>query len=527
MYVYISPFLFFFFSFISFFFLAVSCSSSLPFSPCRPSKVKLDEIFEQAYYPSPLIFIRCTSSFPSLTAFPYLAISANEPLLSGGTNLRVGFVGLRQETVESEDDDDSASSTIEVLLERSCPIGEQLKHKNHAALFDWIGQTIAAVVKDACSQWQLDSQVALPMGVTFSFPMYQHSLSEAVPMSMGKGFHFDEGTDLGSQLLQGYENHRTPDLPPIRVVAIANDSVATLISFIYQYGVAENRSPAMGLIVGTGCNATVTLPLEILGDKVDSISLGPPAGPKREQRRVAVNTEWTINGTAGPLREMGLITKWDEELDQAGETPGFQPLEYLTSGRYLGELGRIIFVDYLTTECGVPPSWLPSTLLERYSMSTTFLSYFGPPNARFLEKLENTFPSVAGPSPHRWTESHVDALYQIAQAIQRRAASLLASATIALLKLAGEIPATPDTRYTAPPPQGVKSLGVGFTGGCIVNFQNYLYDYEMLLKQAILDEFGTFAPVEIELKPCHGGGITGAGILAAAVLASEEDIDAS
>ncbi|CAI4210869.1 unnamed protein product [Parascedosporium putredinis] len=367
------------------------------------------------------------------------------PLLSGGTNLRVGFVGLRQETAESEDDDDSASSTIEVLLERSCPIGEQLKHKNHAALFDWIGQTIAAVVKDACSQWQLDPQVVLPMGVTFSFPMYQHSLSEAVPMSMGKGFHFDEGTDLGSQLLQGYENHRTPDLPPIRVVAIANDSVATLISFIYQYGVAENRSPAMGLIVGTGCNATVTLPLEILGDKVDTISLGPAAGPKNEQCRVAVNTEWTINGTAGPLREMGLITKWDEELDQAGETPGFQPLEYLTSGRY-----------------------------------------FGPPNARFLEKLENTFPSVAGPSPHRWTQTHVDALYQIAQAIQRRAASLLASATIALLRLAGEIPAAPDTRYTAPAPQGVKMLG-----------------------------------------PCHGGGITGAGILAAAVLASEEDIDAS
>ncbi|PKS09236.1 hypothetical protein jhhlp_003850 [Lomentospora prolificans] len=435
-------------------------------------------------------------------------------LNSGGTNLRVGFVKLHPE-------DDSSSPTVEVLLERSCPIGEQLKHKNHTALFDWIGNTIAAVVKDGCTKWSLNPEEPLPMGVTFSFPMHQRALSEAIPMSMGKGFQLEEGTDLGSQLLEGYEKYRTSNLPSIRIAAIANDSVATLISFIYQYGATENRVPAMGLIVGTGCNATVTLPLDILGDKINAVSLGPEVGSNPSQTRLAVNTEWSINGTAGPLRDMGLITKWDEELDRAGETPGFQPLEYVTSGRYLGELGRIIFLDYLMTEYAIEPSLLPSALFERYSMSTTFLSYFGPPNARFLEKLENTFPSAVDPSPFRWNESHVDALYQIAQAIQRRAASILASATVALLRLAGEVPAVPETKSVFLPPKGVKKVGVGFTGGCIVNFQNYLYDYEMLLSQIISEDFGPHVPVEVEVKPCHCGGITGAGILAAAVLANE------
>jgi len=418
-------------------------------------------------------------------------------------------------------EDDSKPPTVDVLLERSCPIGEQLKHKNPTALFDWVGKTIAAVVNDGRLKWGLSADEVLPMGVTFSFPMQQRSLSEAILMSMGKGFKLDEGTDLGSQLLQGYQKHRTPELPPIRIAAIANDSVATLVSFIYQYGETENRVPAMGLIVGTGCNATVTLPLEIMANKISSVSFGSEISSGPKHNRIAVNTEWTINGTAGPLRELGLITKWDEELDRAGESPGFQPLEYVTSGRYLGELGRIIFLDYLTTEVGIASALLPSALLERYAMSTTFLSYFGPPNPRFLEKLENAFPTATGPSHFRWNESHVEALYQIAQGIQRRAASILAAATISLLRVAGEVPPVPDVKSASPPPNGVKKLGVGYTGGCIVNFQNYLYDYEKLLSQIVSEEFGPQIPVEVELKPCHCGGITGAGILAAAVLASE------
>ncbi|KEZ41383.1 hypothetical protein SAPIO_CDS7506 [Scedosporium apiospermum] len=309
--------------------------------------------------------------------------------------------------------------------------------------------------------------------------------------------------------------------PSIRIAAIANDSVATLVSFIYQYGETENRVPAMGLIVGTGCNATVTLPLEIMANKISSVSFGSEISSGPKHNRIAVNTEWTINGTAVPLRELGLITKWDEELDRAGESPGFQPLEYVTSGRYLGELGRIIFLDYLTTELGIAPALLPSALLERYAMSTTFLSYFGPPNPRFLEKLENAFPTATGPSHFRWNESHVEALYQIAQGIQHRAASILAAATISLLRVAGEVPPVPDVKSASPPRNGVKKLGVGYTGGCIVNFQNYLYDYEKLLSQIVSEEFGPQIPVEVELKPCHCGGITGAGILAAAVLASE------
>ena len=433
---------------------------------------------------------------------------------SGGSNLRVGFVEL------SPQDETKRSPGIDVLLEQSCPIGEQLKSKNPSALFDWIGETIAAVVKNACSEWDLDLNETLPMGVTFSFPMEQKSLSEASLMSMGKGFELDDGTDLASQLLRGYEKYRG-ELPPVVISAIANDSVATLISFIYQYSTSEERRAAMGLIVGTGCNATVPLPAATLGRKLEDVHLNSGTNAGTPGTKVAVNTEWSINGTAPPLRKFGLITKWDEELDRQGEVPGFQPLEYVTAGRYIGELGRIMFLDYLTSELHIAPSILPSALRERYSMSTTFLSYFGPPSLRFLEKLENTFPSATENTGFVWDESHVEILYEIAQAIERRAASILAAATIALLRVSGDIPAADGTHGSLA--NGQKVLGVGYTGGCIVNFQNYLYDYEKLIEQIIMDEFGKAAPVKIELMACHHGGITGAGILAAAVAATHKD----
>jgi hexokinase len=64
---------------------------------------------------------------------------------------------------------------------------------------------------------------------------------------------------LGSHLSRGYEASRTAELPPIKVAAIANDAVATLVSFVYQAHEDTTRKAAMGLICGTGCNATIPL----------------------------------------------------------------------------------------------------------------------------------------------------------------------------------------------------------------------------------------------------------------------------
>ncbi|WYZ46049.1 hypothetical protein EsH8_IX_000274 [Colletotrichum jinshuiense] len=463
----------------------------------------------------------------------------------GGTNLRVGFIELDgKDTVQPP----NASTTANApktngipsptpalrLKEQSWPIDDNLKaggESDPQLLFDWIGARIASVVRSACEEWQLPSDEELPLGITFSFPMIQRSISDATVMAMGKGFSIKGDAQLGPLLLRGYQKARTADnfdghdrqLPPIRIAAISNDTVSTLISFIYLFNESPHRKASMGLIVGTGCNATIPLKLSSLGQAKWPPNVATLPGESASDARIAVNTEWSIRGTAPPLRELGLVARWDSALDAAlvgpNEITGFQPLEYMTAGRYLGELGRLMLVDYMQTVLGHDESSLPGTLLTRYGLTTTFLSHFKPldPSA-LVTKLEKEFPADEG-SSFRWTHETAVALHHIAKAIQVRAAGIVAAAVVALLKLAGDVP--PDGVDAEADAAPVRELGVGYTGGCISHFQDYLADTQDFLDElARLESPGRPPAVRIVLSPCHDGGIKGAGILAAATGAS-------
>ncbi|PNY29674.1 Phosphotransferase [Tolypocladium capitatum] len=464
---------------------------------------------------------------------------------SGGTNLRVGFVELLAKeaaaplevgrtVADGQSNGPSKghrhghrnghhllavtkpSGRIRRHLERSWPISNHLKNDNADSLFLWIGSCIAEVVGQGCRTLQIPSDRPLPLGVTFSFPTDQHSLSEATIKSMGKGFAVPPDVELGARLEHAYGKFRTAGLPPIRVVAIANDSVSTLVSFIFNYDGAARRRATMGLILGTGSNATVPLRLSHLHPSKRPQRLSVLPGERAQDVKIAVNTEWSINGTEPPMRELGLITPWDDELSAQNERPGFQPLEYMTAGRYLGELGRIILLSYLTETLGLSAETLPPALLERHSLTTTFLSHFNSPTpAALVSKLKAEFPEPTEQSRFTWSEPLAEALYGIAKAIEIRAAGIIAAAIVALLTLAEEIPAGGSA--TNP---DISELGVGYTGGCIVHFQDYLADCQDFVDGLMAKRFGKEAPLRVALNPCHDGGITGAGILVAAALSS-------
>ncbi|KYK59461.1 hexokinase XprF [Drechmeria coniospora] len=464
----------------------------------------------------------------------YLAIDI------GGSNLRVGFVELlakRQPPLGTNGVSTSggghgctngqanghgrrascdASDRIRRQLERSWPICDRLKYENADSLFLWIGECIAEVVEEGCRTFNLPSDLSLPLGVTFSFPTEQHSLSEATITSMGKGFAIPRDVELGARLRRGYEKFRTSDLPPIEVVAIANDSVSTLVSFMYNFDGAQHRRATMGLILGTGSNATVPLKVGKLHPSKRQHHVTALPGQKAHDAKIAVNTEWSINGTAPPMRHLGLITRWDDEMSAQNEKPGFQPLEYMTAGRYLGELGRIMLLSYMTETLGLPADTLPPTFLEPHSLTTTFLSHFQAlESGTLVAMLQSEFPE---PATFMWTTHLAEALYRIAKAIEIRAAAIIAAAILALLIVADELPAEGSPLTDA----HVGELGVGYTGGCIVHFQDYLADCQGFLDALTLKRFGEGSGVRVVLSPCHDGGITGAGILVAAALSNQQ-----
>ncbi|KUJ16226.1 actin-like ATPase domain-containing protein [Mollisia scopiformis] len=465
----------------------------------------------------------------------YLAIDI------GGTNLRVGFIKLLgNESAETKNGflvselEVEEGSRVTRCLEKSWPIGEQLKNNNAEEFFNWIGKCIAEVVKSGCKEWPEEMRGTIPLGVTFSFPMIQHTLSDATIMDMGKGFVIPKGFDLGTNLCQSYDRARSPELPQVKMTAIANDTVSTLVSFTYQHGTNPRQRPAMGLICGTGCNATIPMSLNKLkaSKRPSKVKVLDGSDDSDQELKIAVNTEWTIKGAAGPLHDLNLVTSWDKILSDENIPPGFQPFEFMTAGRYLGELGRIIILDYFTAHLRIPDSHLPSSLTQRYGLTTTFLGNLGPHLAvtepSMIKQLQTELPSPD--TSWQWSEELATIVYTIAKAIETRAAGLVAAAIIGLLGSADEIHLSlleNAVNGNGPPiiqHPDVDELLIGYTGGCIVHFQDYLEDCQNFLDGIMTAEFGDGEEVpRVALRPCHNGGIIGAGILAGTVQSVARD----
>src|SRR4051794_26334696 len=138
--------------------------------------------------------------------------------------------------------------------------------------------------------------------------------------------------------------------------AIVNDSSATLLSRAYL-----DASTRFALILGTGCNAAIHLPVTILGPGKFGIR---PSSWHEKATHVVVNTELSMFGK-GVFR----TTRWDDLLNDNHPLPDFQPFEQLIGGRYLGEIVRLILVEAIQT-AGLFGGEMPEGLLEPYSLDT-------------------------------------------------------------------------------------------------------------------------------------------------------------
>jgi hexokinase len=338
----------------------------------------------------------------------------------------------------------------------------------------------------------------------------QTSLSEATLLPMGKGFAITSNMKLGAMLLSGYSPHCTTSdtdpsnpLPKIRIAAITNDTVATFLSLAYAVKAAPNSRVAMGLIVGTGTNATVPMrPTNLHPEKQSQLqdSLGNGS--------VVINTEWTIRGTDAPLEALHIKTKWDRELDKNSDAPGFQPFEYMTSGRYLGEIARLVFLDTLG-ETTILTS-VPSTLQQKNSLPTWFLSEVVARSDKesLPFHLQERYPSES--TDHFWTPARAESLRNIARAVQQRSSALIAAACVGLLDCVGDISLSEDNK---PGKADADELLIAYTGGTISQYLCWLDDCQRWL-DVIISASGTNQGKRLVLKEALDGGIIGAGVLA-------------
>lgn len=286
-----------------------------------------------------------THALPSGTEVgTYLALDV------GGSTLRVALIRLR-----------GRSEGVQVLRTTSSPIDNYVKSLEGTRFFDWMADSIDSMLPRAGDDDCHYGRGGLPLavGLSWSFPIEQTSVRSGRAIHMGKGFQCSNGTvgqDLGELIMTSCRKRQLN----IQVEAIVNDSSATLLA--QAYSDADTR---MSLILGTGTNVAIHYPVRGIG--AAKFGARPQDWFDRAEN-VVVNSELSMFG--GGILPM---TRWDDILNRTHLRPNYQPLEYMITGRYLGEIVRLIIVEAVD-RARLFGGELPHSMREPYSLDTSIVA---------------------------------------------------------------------------------------------------------------------------------------------------------
>nr|KMM69884.1 hexokinase-1 [Coccidioides posadasii RMSCC 3488] len=253
-------------------------------------------------------------------------------------------------------------------------------------------------------------------------------------ISMGKGFHCSDGTvgdDLRELIMEACRKRNLN----VTLEAIVNDGSATLLSRAYT-----DPTTRMSLILGTGTNMAVHFPVHAIG--IDKYGERSPEWFAKADH-VITNTEISMFG--GRVLQM---TRWDDDLNRNHIKPDYQPLEYMCTGRYLGEIVRLIAAEAVQT-AGLFGGQTPASMQPRYSLDTAILAYIeedtSPSFQSSLAFLQKQHQFRVPPTP-----ADLAFLKRVTHCVSQRAAAYLATAIHGLWCLRNEsetpiFPATPES----------------------------------------------------------------------------------
>jgi len=257
----------------------------------------------------------------------------------GGTNFRVLLLELSKGQLIREE-------------VKHYHVPEALRLGHGITLFDYLAKCIHEFIQEH----NLEKR-RIPLGFTFSFPMDQRGLDSGVLVTWTKTFNCEGVVGEDAVKMLNDAIHRRGDLN-VEVIAILNDTTGTLIQGAYL-----DQSCGIGLILGTGSNACYI-------EKAEKV-LRWDGGKADGTEEVIVDIESGAFGDTGVLDF--IRTEFDKELDRHSLLPESFTFEKYISGRYLGELARLIMVKLVkqrTLFAGVPSE----KLLAVGGFTTRFIS---------------------------------------------------------------------------------------------------------------------------------------------------------
>lgn len=275
----------------------------------------------------------------------------------GGTNFRVCSINLNGDHTFS-------------MKQSKSPIPLDLMANSTAQeLFAYLAGKIESFLKEHHSDYSDDAP--LKLGFTFSFPVDQTALGAGKLIRWTKGFNLPDcvGKDIVALLQENVDRIGTK----VKIVALANDTVGTLLSRAYSNDVSKTRAhTVIGAIFGTGTNGAYLEPLANIK------KLNPDIVFPEGTTGMVVNTEWgSFDNTLKILHN----TKYDQIIDAETSNPGYHLFEKRISGMFLGELLRVILIDLFERGLlfndlfAARGGSLPHRLSEPWQLSSEVLSY--------------------------------------------------------------------------------------------------------------------------------------------------------
>ncbi|CAL1702032.1 unnamed protein product [Somion occarium] len=235
------------------------------------------------------------------------------------------------------------------LRQQKYRVSEALKTGEATALFDYLADSVDAFLTEfpsspnsappdpfatGSSALDLldtsDSSPAVPLGLTFSFPVEQTALNRGKVLTWTKGFSAKNA--IGHDVVQLLQDAFDRKHLHVRCVALVNDTVGALLSRAYTAG-----GCILGSIFGTGTNGAYV-------EKVENITKLGDSPARKHGGDMVVNTEWgAFNNTRTTLP----TTPYDNKLDRESINPRLQAFEKFISGMYLGEITRNIILSLI------------------------------------------------------------------------------------------------------------------------------------------------------------------------------------
>lgn len=222
-----------------------------------------------------------------------------------------------------------------------------------------------------------------------------------------------------------------------------------------------------------------------------------------ETTHVLVNTELSMFG-----KSIFSTTRWDDLLNRNHILPDYQPMEYLISGGYMGEIVRLILIE-ATETAGLFGGELPPSLWTPYVLDTRTLAAIeldtSPclSNSRFL--LQDRHPSANLP-----TYFDLNFIRRTIQAVSCRSSAYFTAGVHALSSLLNDLENHDSLQNQL---DLLDHVSIGCDGSVINKYPGF-----MATSQGIIDklvEMETNGMKRVVLEKTVDSAVLGAGVAVA------------